>query len=301
MKPQVYPGDWALRSEPPPLGEFGWRFLAEGDSWFTIGTLVLPRASNLLLELQLARSTAIVSCAYPGDTLKHMVDGVNDAHFDRLLRHRRFASYWEAIVFSCGGNDLIDAVQVPARDAAGQAIAPDRRLLLTAAESAGGSGPERHISEAGWQRFAAYLHANLALLVQRRDMGPSKGRPLFLHTYALPTARASGAPGASQGWLYPALVDYAIAPADWPGLVAVLFGRLQRLLLEVGSASGSPHALAQVHVFNSAALPDIRPAAAGATGESGDWVNEIHLTPEGYGKVGKAFGAYISQTLAGYP
>jgi hypothetical protein len=45
------------------------------------------RSSNLLLNLRVTRSTAIISCAYPGDTLAHMVDHVNDPWFDRLLRH----------------------------------------------------------------------------------------------------------------------------------------------------------------------------------------------------------------------
>jgi hypothetical protein len=56
-----------------------------------------------------------------------------------------------------------------------------------------------------------------------------------------------------------------------------------------------------VHVFDSAALPDIVAALPTDTGSSNDWVNEIHLTPGGYGKLGRAFGAYIEQVLATYP
>jgi len=74
MKPHVYPADWLFRLDPPPLSEFGRRLLAEGDSWFTIGTLNLLAASNLLFKMEVGRTTAVVNCAYPGDTLQHMVD-----------------------------------------------------------------------------------------------------------------------------------------------------------------------------------------------------------------------------------
>lgn len=288
--------------QPPhsALSEYGRRLLAEGDSWFTIGSLTFERAPNLLGQLDFASSTAIVSCAYPGDTLQRMVDGVHDRWFDRLLRVRRYASYWDAILFSAGGNDLIDACQVPAHDATGQPIPPTRRLLLAPDESPPGA-PTRYLSEPGWALLAGYLRANLALIVQRRDQGPSAGRPLFLHTYALPTARPAGAPGAPVGWLYPAMLGMGIPEADWPALTAELFGRLRTLLLETDAASGSPHALVDVHVFDSAGMASIEPAQAGARGSSGDWVNEIHLNTSGYTKVGRAFGAFIDATLAAYP
>lgn len=294
MVPDLYQAPYSA------LSEYGRRLLAEGDSWFTIGSLTFERAPNLLGQIELATSTAIVSCAYPGDTLQRMVDGVHDAWFDRLLRVRRYASYWDAILFSAGGNDLIDACQVPARDATGQPIPPTRRLLLTPDEAPPGP-PARYLSEPGWTLLADYLRANLSLIVQRRDQGPSAGRPLFLHTYAVPTARPAGAPGAPLGWLYPALLGMGIPEADWPALTAELFGRLRALLLAADAASGSPHALADVHVFDSAGMTTIVPAQPGTRGDSGDWVNEIHLNTSGYVKVGRAFGAFIDATLAAYP
>jgi hypothetical protein len=92
-------------------------------------------SSNLLLNLRVTRSTAIISCAYPGDTLAHMVDHVNDPWFDRLLRHPNFASRWEGILLSAGGNDLIDAAQQRPRHRDGQPAAWDERLLLTPDEA----------------------------------------------------------------------------------------------------------------------------------------------------------------------
>lgn len=303
MKPLVYPADWLSRSEPPPLSDFGRRLLAEGDSWFTIGTLNLVAASNVLFKMEVSRSTVIINCAYPGDTLQHMVDWFRDPYFDRLLCQRNFERYWEGILVSGGGNDLIDAAQVLSHDKRGVPIPPQKRLLLTAQEAAAapGMGAARHISESGWDRLAAYLRANFAELVARRDQGINKARPIFLHTYAVPTVRPSGTVGARQGWLYPAFQHYGLNTADAQAVSDLLFGRLRALLLALDQDSGAPEALPQVHVFDSAALPDIEPAEPSATGASGDWVNEIHLTPAGYGKLGQAFGPWMEDRLKQYP
>lgn len=305
MRPVVYPSDWLFRDPLPPLTDFGRRFLSEGDSWFTIGTVNLTEASNLLFKLEFGSTTAIVNCAYPGDTLQHMVDNVNDVHFDRLLRKPRFASYWEAILFSAGGNDLIDAAQAPALGADGKPAPLDTRILLTAVEAQALNpqlgGPERYISEAGWSRLAQYITANFQQLVERRDQGPSRDRPLFLHTYAAPVARPAGTLGAPSGWLYPALRAYGIPDEASQAVVDMLFERLRQVLLGLDQGSSGPARLPHVHVFDSSGLSQLTPAVAGSTGSSGDWVNEIHPSPSGYAKIGSGWGAWIDQVLAGYP
>lgn len=303
MKPMVYQADLLARDQPPPLASAGRRLLAEGDSWFTIGTLNVFTASNILYKITVSLDTAIVNCAYPGHALQHMVDWFKDPYFDRLLRHPRFERYWEGILLSAGGNDLIDAAQVPPQDKTGATIPLDRRLLLTSQEAAAasGAGPARFISEPGWNTLASYMQANFAEVVAHRDQGISKGRPIFLHTYAPPTVRPSGTVGAPKGWLYPALQRYGLADDDAQAVSDLLFGRLRALLLALDQNSGQPGALPQVHVFDSAGLPSIEPAVPGSTGASGDWVNEIHLAPAGYGKLGQAFGPWMEDLLTTYP
>jgi lysophospholipase L1-like esterase len=281
------------------LSGYGRRLLAEGDSWFTIGALNLGQASNLLLEQDFTTRSVIVSCAYPGDTLQQMAKGVRDRDFDRLLRQPRFQRYWEAILLSAGGNDLIDAAQHRAVKADGSPAKVDERVLLTPAEAAvvnpGVSGPARFLSNPGWAKLAGYLNQCLADLVARRDQGISQGRPLILHTYSAPTVRPSGTVGASKGWLYPAMLDYGIPEADWQGVAGALFERLRQLWLQAAQT------LPQVHVFDSASLVPLVPAAPGSGGVSGDWVNEIHLTPGGYQKLGARMGPWIEQLLGQYP
>ncbi len=303
MKPLVYPADWMFRPDPPPLADFGRRLLAEGDSWFTISTLNLLQASNVLFKLEVSQSTAIVNCAYPGDTLQHMVQWYEDPYFDRLLRGRGDARCWEALLVSAGGNDLIDAARVPPLQPDGTPTPPELRLLLSSHEVAASArvGPERFVSDAGWGRLASYLLANFAELLRRHGQGPSRGRPIFLHTYALPTVRPAGTVGAPRGWLYPALQRYGLTGVDAQAVSDVLFGRLRALLLSLDQDSGKPQARPHVHVFDSAGLSEIEAAQPETEGSSGDWVNEIHLTPAGYGKLGRVFGPWIEDKLALYP
>lgn len=301
MKPDVYDPDALDRDPRPPLSDYGRRLLAEGDSWFTISTAKLFDSANLLLYLEFTKTTAIVSCAYPGDTLQHMVDGVNDPDLDKLLRRPRHQRYWEAIVVSAGGNDLIDAAAVRPTQPDGSVTPRELRLLLTPAEAGARAGAADFVSEPGFELLSRYLLANFGELVRRRDDGISKGRPLFAHTYATPTARPAGTLGTRDGWLYPSFVAWGIPEPMWQPVTELLFGRLRRLLLSLDSGSGHANALPQVHVFDSAALPDLVAAQPGTRGPSGDWVNEIHLTKEGCEKVGRAFGPMIESVLARYP
>jgi len=298
MKPTVI-APAALRGDlQPPLGSYGRRLLAEGDSWFTLGSLNLPQNSNLLFELALGTDTAIVNCAYPGDTLARMVDGINDPDFDRLLRKRNFASFWEAILVSAGGNDLIDAAKLPLRDAMGQATPLADRLLLTPGEaSATLLSSSRYISNDGWRRLEGFLLANFRALVSRRDEGPSVGRPLLLHTYSVPTVWPVGTVGAPRGWLAPAFELAGIPAAERQGVAGELFGRLRRLLLSLDSNSGHANALPAVRVFDSATAVALQPPDPSSPGPSGDWVNEIHPNRAGYAKLCAAMGPWLEHVV----
>ena len=304
MRPiDVIPSSRLFQGEPPDLS--GSRvFLAEGDSWFTLGALTGLPPSNLLYELDFAKATTIVSCAYPGNTLQQMSDGIDDPYFDRLLRQEPWQRWWYALLVSAGGNDLIDAAQHRATHADGSPAAPGQRLFLTAAEAStwqpGLTGAARWISQPGWQRLAAYLRANFHALAARRDEGDSSGRPIFLHTYAVPTVWPLGIPVlAPQGWLYPALLAYGIPPDERQGVATLLFQRLRELILSLDMDQGSDP-LPQVHVFDSAARVVLDPPDPSATGPSGDWANEIHCTRDGYRKIGLLMGAWLETVLWRY-
>ncbi|WP_338880067.1 hypothetical protein WHX56_01270 [Achromobacter veterisilvae] len=301
-RPQVHPAD-TMNEYPPPVLSGGRRFLAEGDSWYTLGTLKGSRLSNLLFELGLSTRTQILNCAYPGDTLKHMVESVERSTFNRLLYLPRFEHKWDAILLSAGGNDFIDATATPLTDSEGKPTPAEQRILLRPDETASSTltGPERYVSTAGWATLTRYLLQNFQAMAGRRDQGKNRGRPIFVHTYAKPTVRPSGVLPRDKGWLYPAFNNYGVPPDFWQPVCDHLFEQLRLFMLSLDQGSGSPNAIPKLHVFDSASMSGIKPAKPGEKGESGDWINEIHLTPKGYRKVGKEFGKMIEKVLGTYP
>ncbi len=260
MLPTRIRADEFFAGDPPVLE---WPvLLAEGDSWFTLGELTGPAATNLMLQLDLPA----------------------------------------AIVLSAGGNDLIDAAGVRPRRPDGTLVPLPQRLLLAPEEAAaqppGVTGPARWISEPGWAALAGFLRHNLGVLVQRRDSGPAVRSRLLLHTYSVPTVWAHGVPGkASEGWLFPALRDAGVPAAERQGVAGLLFQRLRALWLAADSDQGSDP-LPRVHVFDSAALVRLDPPDPTQQQASGDWANEIHPNRSGYRKLGRAMGAWVAGILA---
>ena len=279
----------------PLISHCRWRLLAEGDSWFSLGAINPLTSANLLQSMAFTEYTAAVHCSYPGDSLRRMVSLRSDPNFVQLVRGN-VSWRWDAILLSAGGNDLIDATRAP------PASAPHLRLLLPAAEWGGASeGAHRFLSAAGWQTFSDYFRANLDLLIGLRDSKSgsdgNRGRPMCMHTYAYPTPRPSGA-GLGQGpWLRPAMVQYGIPEADWVALARLLVDLLADLMLACAADTARFPAL---HVFDTRGI-DIVPAALGAAGTSGDWLNEIHLTRAGCDKIARRWCARVEQVMLANP
>ena len=294
-KLDIYSPAQLFSSEPPDLSSPAYRFLAEGDSWFSLGTLDLVKNSSLLLEMNFGQSGCAINCATPGDTLKRMSQLNTDPNFIDLLCGKR-ARHWDGILMSCGGNDLIEAVQSPAVDAAGQPVPKALRLLRSVSEwGPAGEGAGRYLTDEGWATFSKYLQANFAHLIGLRDgpRGASAGQPIFIHGYAFPTPRPAGAGLGIGPWLFPALQAYAIPEEDGLALAHELLARLAALLSSMAADSAR---FPNLHFFDSAAIA-LDPAEAGTTGVSGDWVNEIHLTRAGYRKVAVPWSAAIEAVL----
>jgi hypothetical protein len=292
-KLDIYAPAQLFSSEPPDLSSPAYRFLAEGDSWFSIGALNPLTNSNLLFELVFEHRACAINCASPGDTLKRMSQINTDPNFINLLCGRA-ARPWDALLMSCGGNDLIEAVGVPPVDSAGVPIAPALRLLLSAAEWGPPElGARRYLSDAGWRTFSGYLRANVEHLIGLRERGPSRGAPIFMHAYAVPTPRPAGAGLGFGPWLLPALQRYAVPAEDRIAVARELLTRLGALLAGMAADAAG---FAGLHVFDSSAVK-LDPALPDATGVSGDWVNEIHLTRAGYRKVAVPWAAQIEAVL----
>jgi hypothetical protein len=286
---------WKLFSEDPPdINQFGVRFLAEGDSWFSIGTLNPAKNSNLLFEMAFSQQCLAIQCAMPGDTMRRMSQMQTDPRFVDLLCGKR-AMPWDAILLSGGGNDLIAALRTPALLPDGTTVARDRRLLLTTDEwGPAADGAARFVSVDGWRTFATYLRANFDDFVTLRERGPSAGRPIFFHGYSVPTPRPAGAGFGLGPWLLPAMLAYAIPADEHAALARELIERLALLLAEIAADNVRYPAL---HFFDSTAIV-LDTAEADAHAESGDWINEIHPTWRGYEKIALPWAQAIEQVLA---
>jgi hypothetical protein len=219
------PGD--LQSSPAPdLSAYRWRLLAQGDSWFSNAAAKLKAHANLLQELVFKQSAMAVNCAGAGEALAHMVDLESAPDFVALLT-RDDAPVWDGLLLSVGGNDLIAAAQTPGLGSDGQAVPLHLRLLRRQTEwGPPSAGVARYFSEPGWSTYADYLRTNIRHLLSLRDQGPSAGKPVFMHCYAVPMPRPAGADalgdglGSSGPWLYPTLRAYALPDGVPPGPIA---------------------------------------------------------------------------------
>jgi hypothetical protein len=279
----LHPGE----AGPVDFTPFAWRFLAQGDSWFSFGSLLPWATSNLLNPLDLKASACAVNCAMPGKELVHMVDARRDPAFLNLLLGM-FEMPWTALLLSGGGNDLIDAIRTPSLDAHGHPVDRALRLLLTPEERGDVASVAGYISEAGWATFEAHIVAQFHEFVAARDDARSRSRgvPIFCHTYDIVTPRNAGA-GLNHGpWLWPALNAYAVPEADRIALARAFLERLEVLLLTLD--------LPNVHVVPTQGI--LEPADA-VSGPSHDWENEIHPNPGGYAKLAQRYGAAIDAVL----
>lgn len=268
-----------------PFDQFGLHLLAQGDSWFSIGALPPWQTTRVLDELEMVPRTVIVNCAQPGGKLARMVDTTSSRLFTRELKGKLARAY-HAIVFSGGGNDLIEAVGSPPE-------APlDRRLLRTPAERGAGASAAQHLSDAGWQTFEVHIGAVFHRLIDARDSGINTGKPLVLHNYARVVPRPAGAGLGAGPWLLPALQRYAVAADMLVPVSEELLGRLSRLLARL--AGERPN----VHLVDTLALAGVVPAQPGSSGSSGDWVNEIHLTNGGYRKCARVWEPRLDAVLS---
>ncbi|MEK8031208.1 hypothetical protein AACH06_10310 [Ideonella sp. DXS29W] len=265
------------------------RFLAQGDSWFSFGSVNPLATGNLMDGMAFDVDSCVVNCAHPGDVLNHMVDKRREPMFANLLLGAQ-AWRWDAILLSPGGNDLIDFIRVPSHDADGQPVPPFLRALLTPDER-GGDPPlaASYVSEQGWDTFVQHIVPQFHEFVAMRDAASSQsaGVPIFVHTYDFITPRDAGAGAGAGPWLYPALREYAVPQAVWIPLTRLFLARLTALMRSM--------ALAQFHVIDTQGTLD--PADLGSQGNDHDWANEIHPNPGGYRKLGAVFAQGIEALM----
>jgi lysophospholipase L1-like esterase len=253
------------------------KVLAEGDSWFTLGAVP---SSNLLLNLQVTKPTALVTIAQPGDTITRMGDPERMLQLRRLLASPQFAYKWDAILLSGGGNDLIDSAPVLLKN-----------IELETDD------PADYVDAAALQQLISHVQGAYADIVAVRDAesSQSKGKPIYVHTYDYPTPRDAGARFLGAGvlgpWLYPAFLLADIPESMWLSVSDYLLDQLAEAILALDSQSGS-RPLPGVFVVNT--LNTLNRARLGTTASDSDWANEIHPNTTGYKKLAEKLSARLN-------
>lgn len=278
----VVPIDAVTAGDPgsnPGSPEFAYRILAEGDSWFTIAGIP---SSNLLYELRLPQQGIVVNIAYPGDTLKDIADLADNRDLKKMLTER-FGYRWHAIVLSAGGNDLIGR--------AGQ-------LLRNPGD--GSTDAADYVDGAALDQLIADVQQGYRDIVGLRDSDESDNNdvPVVVHGYDFPTPRNAPARffavGALGPWLYKAFNDKQIGEAMQ---VAVSDYLVDALAEGIAALASGPAALPNFHFVET--RNSLQRAALGATGLSGDWLNEIHPSQTGYRKIAERIAATLVTVLPG--
>jgi len=270
------PADLDNEAKPADIAAFDLQFLAQGDSWFSLGALPPMATSNLFDGMSTAIAACAVNCAKPGAELRVMASTTTNTVFLQLLNGRK-ARRWAGLLLSAGGNDLIAAAQCgPANDAS-------LRLLAKADEWTNAPGGERYLSNAGWVTFSTHLEAVFRQLIAARDAGINRGMPVVLHTYDITVPRPAGAGLGTGPWLQPAMDAFGIPMDDRASVARALLARLSVLLdhLAATTPDGS------VHVVHTQGL--LMPAEPTDRGPTSDWENEIHPSATGYRKLSTAW------------
>ena len=256
-------------------GPFQRTYLAEGDSWMDMsawdqGSLpeYLARSFN-----KDGKNNLIVKIATSGHTLTRIVDMMND---DLVWWLRQFK--YEGILFSAGGNDFIDAAADPKP---GQGILADCRSIAPPPDAGSCIRPEALAA------LVDYLNTNFsAILKAVRDSTLNGATTIYLNCYDTATARdAPAIRGLSGPWLHTAYTKNGIPTHLWADLTALLFATIKKTI--AGWATLGPG----VQLVATTGL--LIPADPASTGDSGDWINEIHPSPSGWRKQAAAWRAAL--------
>ena len=247
-------------------GHFRLRFLAEGDSWMDKSSVLGASLPHYLVQ-ELDRrhvSALIINLSHGGDTLRRMTD-VMQGSLAWWLRQFRY----DALLFSAGGNDLIDACLDPD---AGQGVLRDLRYSSPAQQA------QECVNQAALTRLLdGYLAFNFSTIYTAMRSSLNASTPIFLNAYDTPTARNAPVARGIGPWLYAAYRKNHIPEPLWPALTALLFEALQNCIQQWCTGKALVHCVPTTGV--------LQPASSTALGSSGDWANEIHPNARGWKKL----------------
>jgi hypothetical protein len=239
--------------------------LAEGDSWMERSAVLqgsLPDFYGFLSDAH-NEPTLIINLAMFGDELRR-IGTVQAKEFRYWLRQFRY----DAVFLSAAGNDYIDAAKDPD---------PGQGILRSFVNAA---APTRSDACIDWDAVqdlrTRYLSPCFKALYDMVQASPrNRDTPILVNAYDVPVAR--NAPAVREPWLYAAYVKNNIPPRLWRGVTEAIFASIGDELN--AWTAGRP----SVSLVPTRGV--LQPADPKSTGDSGDWINEIHPNRRGWEKL----------------
>jgi lysophospholipase L1-like esterase len=274
--------------DPGGLGQLSpapdYHVLAEGDSWFNIvGNTGAFKPRNVLDTLTFKRQpTALVNLARSGDTVTHISQALHDGTLEEALNHRK----WDLILLSAGGNDLIDALTNQ-----GQYLIEGKYLSILQSHAT----PQNYqsfINQQDLSKLRQHLVASYQRFHQYKVKTKNKTTPVLIHTYDYPTPNNAKARCLVRlgPWLYKALKYQKIPETYWYQISDALFQSLRDTLLELPAIIDT-----SFNVLNT--CDTLKRAANHQSGNTNDWLNEIHPNAAGLEKIGEKLSKKISALI----
>jgi hypothetical protein len=264
---------------------------AEGDSWLDKFTPLFKSGTNLLDALRLPVFAGVVDVAHIGDISADMVVG----HQARQTKAMFKLFDFDAILFSGGGNDLKNLfAELYGHKAS---VEPKEAALMAKVHK---------LETPDADEFVDDVIDNIKAFVAMRDASPrarTQNAPIFVNGYDYLQPRPVKGAIFSEllkiagPWLYPSMKAAGLSDAQMLTATQAVIDKLnQRMASDIAT-------LPNVYVIDQRGLLTL--AAPNSTTESGDWLDEIHPTAQGFEKlvrnrwncaVAKGVGCAISAT-----
>lgn len=256
--------------------DFKYIILAEGDSWMERSAVLqgsLPDFYGFLSDDH-DETILIVNLAMFGDELRR-IGTVQRKVFQYWLKQFKY----DAVFFSAGGNDYIEAAKAPG---------PGQGILNSFVN---GGHPTDASACINWNAVNAlrtqYLTPCFGAIFDLIQRSRNKDVPILVNAYEVPVAR--NAPAVKSAWLYDAYTKNQIPPALWAEATEAIFGSISD---ELASWTANRPSVSLVPTRGV-----LTPADPTSTGESGDWVNEIHPNRRGWEKLAPIWRASFQEAL----
>jgi len=241
--------------------------VSEGDSWFAYPPkwLIAGKSSNVISFLKRKEKFNFYEMARNGDEIVDILSG--DSKFDILKAVSE--NKVDFLLISGGGNDLVGSY--------------DFEFILQKNES--GQTPEDFIRKNRFDRKLSQIYNAYANLVDYcADYSDNPDIKIITHCYgyAIPQDKPAEFIGGLLDvgpWMYPTLIDLEIPQSVWRQLMVMLIDSIKDTFKNL-----QEHGNGRFHYIDSTSLIT-----------HDDWIDEIHLKPEGFERVAESMYQKIQE------